>query len=276
MLNERAHRIWSAIAVLTLVTLACGFSVDLGSTPTPKPPPPPPPLPTAMPLPTSLPTSQPAPTAEDTAAPTLTAEPAGTATQDTSQVSADVQDYYAKGFLPFENGQLTILDDLSKTSLSLNIFDITDSHVQVQNFAVWADIELHTIGSTTYPDYTGCGFAYRVQNHDEGYTAVLTNDFVRMGACASGFRLCTLFGTTYGFGTGQVDVPNGQKTQFAVAVNKDHAWALVDGKLVGQYSLYTTRLLGTGDLYYGAVSNVNAGYQTTCKITNIRVWDSRP
>jgi hypothetical protein len=227
-----------------------------------------------MPAPISSPTSQPAPTAENTATPTP--EPAGTATQDTSQVAADVKDYYARGFLPFENGQLTLLDDLSRTSLSLSVFDLANTHVHVQNFAVWADIELNSNGSPTYPDYTGCGFAYRVQNNNEGYTAILTNDYVRMGACTDGFRACTLFGTAYGFGTGMVDVPNGTKTRFALAANKDRAWALVDGKLVGQYMLYTTKLLGTGDLYYGAVSNINAGYQTSCKITNVRVWESRP
>jgi hypothetical protein len=223
-----------------------------------------------------IPTNPPPPTAENTSAPTLTPEPAGTATQDASQVQADVSDFYARGYLPFENGQLTLLDNLSKTSVSINVFDLTNTHVPVQNFALWADIELNSNGSPTYPDYTGCGFAYRVQNFNEGYTAILTNDYVRMGACTDGFRTCTLFGTAYGFGTGQVDVPNGTVTRFALAVNKDRAWALVDGRLVGQYTLYTSRLLGTGDLYYGSVSNVNSGYQTACKITNVRVWDSRP
>ena len=273
MSNRGAYHISSAIAVLALVTIACGLSIDLVSTPTVAPPPPP--LPTQAPPPTIAPTDQPAPTAENTSAPA--AQPQVAPTEDTSQLTADVQDYYAKGFLPFETGQLTTLDDLSKTSVSLNVFDLSNTHVQAQNFALWADIELHTTGYTpTYPDYTGCGFAYRVQNTNEGYTAILTNDYVRMGACTDGFRACTLFGTAYGFGTGQADVPNGTKTRFALAVNKDRAWAIVDGRLVGQYTLYTTKLLGTGDLYYGAVSNVNAGYQTACKISNVRVWESRP
>ena len=276
MSSREANHISSAIAVLALVTIACALSIDLVSTPTVAPPPPAPLLlPTLAPPPTIAPTDRPAPTAENTSAPVPLAQV--TPTQDTSQVSSDVQDYYARGLLPFETGQLTVVDDLSKTTLSLNVFDLANTHVQVQNFAVWADIELHTTGyEPTYPDYTGCGFAYRVQGTHEGYTAILTNDYVRMGACTDGFRACTLFGTAYGFGTGQVSVPNGTKTHFALAVNKDHAWALVDGTLVGQYMLYTTKLLGTGDLYYGAVSNVNAGYQTTCKITNVRVWDSRP
>ena len=268
MISGRANRISSVIAILAFVTLACGLSVDLGSTPTPQPPPPP--LPTWTTAPTVAPTDAPPPTVENTAAPTLTPEPAGTATQDTSQVQADVADFYGRGYLPFESGVLTVLDDLSKNSVSLNVFDLTNTHVRVQNFALWADIELNSNGSPTYPDYTGCGFAYRAQGLNEGYTAILTNDYVRMGACTDGFRACTLFGTAYGFGTGQVDVPNGQKTRFALAVNKDHAWVLVDGRLVGQYTLYTSRLLGTGDLHYAAVSNVNGGYQSACKITNVR------
>ena len=139
---------------------------------------------------------------------------------------------------------------------------------------MWADIELDTTGSTTYPKYTGCGFAYRVQNNSDGYTAILTNDYVRMGSCNSGLSQCTLFGTTHG--SGVVDVRNKTKTQFSLVVNRARAYVLVDGSLVGEYTLYTTKLLGTGDLYYGAVSDINSGYWSSCKISNIKLWESTP
>jgi hypothetical protein len=188
---------------------------------------------------------------------------------------AEVENYYQKAYLPFENGELSVLDDLSMAGRSFNLLELKPARQQVQDFALWADIVLNTTGSMTeYPDYTGCGFAYRVQNNSEGYTAILTNTAVRMGACSSGMELCTLFGTT--FGTGLVDVRNGQKVKFSLAVNKDRAWAFVDGAEVGQYSLYTTKLQGLGDLSYANVSYTNAGYQTSCEITNVRVWESLP
>ena len=31
----------------------------------------------------------------------------------------DVSDYYQKGFLPFENGQMQVLDDFSKIAVKL-------------------------------------------------------------------------------------------------------------------------------------------------------------
>jgi hypothetical protein len=189
-------------------------------------------------------------------------------------VMADVQDYNQKGYLPFQNGQLYVLDDFSKTSLSTDVFDFTRTRQQAQDFALWADIELESKGSTTYPKYTGCGFAYRVQNNSDGSTAILTNDAVRMGYCKGGMRQCELFGTT--FGTGEVNVQNKTKTQFSLVVNKDIAYVLVDGILVGQYTLFTTKLLGMGEIYYGVVSNLNDGYWTSCQISNVRVWESNP
>ena len=255
------------------MALACGLSVDLGSAAAPSQVPPPV-LPTVTAPPVSSPTDLPAPAVENTPVPSP--EPAVTATDASDPLMADVSDYYQKGFLPFENGQMQVLDDFSKSRSSLNIFDFSPTRQKVQDFALWADIILDSTGSATYPNYTGCGFAYRVQNNNEGYTAILTNDAVRMGACNSGLTQCTLFGTTRGYGTGLVNIPNGSTARFSLAVNKDHAWVLVNGTMVGQYSLYTTKLLGTGDLFYGVVSNINAGYRTSCQISNVHVWESRP
>jgi hypothetical protein len=273
MREIHSHRIRAAIAVLALMALACGLDLGLGPTaPPPTVPPPPPQLPTAIPLPISSPISLPEPAAQDSAAPP--AVPEATAAEAGGDVMAEVDNYYQKAYLPFENGELSVLDDVSMAGRSLNVFDFTRTRQQVQDFALWADIVLQTTGTTEYPDYTGCGFAYRVQNNNEGYTAILTNQAVRMGACSSGMKVCTLFGTT--FGTGVTDVRNGQKAEFSLAVNKDRAWAFVDGVEVGQYSLYTTKLQGTGDLSYANVSYTNAGYRTSCEISNVRVWQSLP
>ena len=169
---------------------------------------------------------------------------------------------------------MVFLDDFSKPRPSNTVYDFTRTGKQSQDFALWADIELNSIGSTQYPNYAGCGFAYRVQNNSDGYTAMLTNDYVRMGYCASGLRQCELFGTTYG--TGEVNVPNKTTAHFALAVNKDHAYVFVDDILVGQYTLFTTKMMGVGDLYYGIVSNENAGYSTSCQISNVQLWESTP
>jgi hypothetical protein len=273
MHKDTPSRALLAIAVLALAVLACGLYFNFDNpTPSPIPPPPLPPqiLPTIAP-PTQAP---PPPTATDTVAPSPEAEV--TAQQPASEVPADIQDYFGKGYLPYQTGKLITLDDYSKSAPGLSVKDLKSTGQQVQDFALWADIELKSTGETTYPDYTGCGFAYRVQGQNEGYTAILTNDYMRMGACTSGFKICDLFGTSYSFNKGQVDVPNGSVARFAMAVNRNRAWVFVDGQEVGQYTLYETRLTGSGGLYYTAIGDINKGYWTSCKITNARLWKSEP
>jgi hypothetical protein len=279
MNNKHQIHIWAAIASVAgvaSITLAC--SLFTGAAPAPAPSPVPFELPTGIPPNTAVasPTSAPQPTVEPTVEDTAVPLPAGdvAATEAASQVMTDIQDFYARGYLPFENGELYSLDDFSKTRPSGKVFDFTRAGQQSQDFALSADIELDTTGSTTYPHYTGCGFAYRVQNNSDGYTAILTNEAVRMGYCYEGLSQCELFGTTHG--TGLVDVRDQSKAHFSLVVNRDSASVLVDGILVGQYTLFTTKLLGMGDLYYGVVSDINSGYWTSCKISNVKVWESMP
>jgi hypothetical protein len=274
MNKKNLRSLWAVIASLSFVTLACGLVINL--TPEPVSTQAPFVLPTGIPPQVTASSTTPVPPAiENTSAAPLVVTEAPVVTPADSQIMTDVQDYFEKGYLPYENGDLTSLPDFSITQPSMDIHSFTRTKSQVQDFALWADIELNTIGSTTYPNYTGCGFAYRVQNNDRGYTAILTNDYIRMGACSSGMRQCELFGTRYGT-TGEVQVGNKKTTQFSLVVNKDSAHVFVDGILAGQYGLFTTKLLGTGDLYYDAVSNYGAGYWTTCKITNVRLWESKP
>jgi len=272
MNKNHSDRKWAILAGFVPIALACSLLSNAVPAATPTP--------AVFVLPTGIParvevvtaTNPPEPTAEITLipAPSLEVPPTGAS----SPVAADVKDYYGKGYLPFENGRLYTLDDFSEMRPSIKTFDFTRTGKQSQDFALWADIELDTTGTTSYPEYTGCGFAYRVQNNNEGYTAILTNEAVRMGHCAEGLSQCELFGTTYG--TGTVDVRDGTKARFSMAVNRDHAYVLVNGILAGKYTLFTTKLLGMGDLYYGVVSNINNGYWTSCKISNIQFWESIP
>lgn len=263
--QNKIYFIWTVITILTLVTLACGLFVT-GATSTQAPSA----LPTGTIMPLAViasPTTPPLPTVENT--------PEITNIDVDSQIAADVQDYYEKGYLPYQNGDLTSLPDFSKTQISAtDNYDFTRTGAKSQDFALWADIELNTNGSAVYPNYSGCGFFYHVQSNSQGYTAILTNTAVRMGACSADMNKCELFGTVYG--TGEVDVQNKTKTRFSLAVNKTRAFVLVNGILAGQYNLYTTRLQGMGDLYYAAVSNLGAGYWTACQMTNIKLWESRP
>ncbi len=272
MHNYRSQYLWTVVVSLTLASLACNF----GKTP-----------PTIVPtsereVPTALPTdippqilvpspTNPPPTVENSPTPSPVETPA---IQTDSQIMADVKDYYEKGYLPYEGGELTILPDFSRTQPAIDFHDFTPTRVKAQDFALWADIELNSTGSSTYPNYTGCGFAYRVQGNNQGYTAILATDHVWMGACSAGMRECELFGALYG--TGEVDVYNKTKTRFSLIVNRDRAYVLVNGFLAGQYNLFTSKLMGMGDLLYDSVSNYAAGYWTSCQMSNVKLWESYP
>lgn len=271
MNKNRPYRNLAIVTSFTILVLACGLFTNAAPVATATLPPFESPTVTLTQVEAS-PTIPLEPTATETPTSVPTIE--ATATDENDQIKAEAQAYYEKGYLPYQNGQLYLLDDFSKTNLSNDIYSFTKTGQQAQDFALWADIELDSMGSPVYPNYTGCGFAYRVQNNSDGYTAILTNDAVRMGACRNGLSQCELFGTTDG--TGLVDLPNDKKVEFSFAVNKDHAYVLVDEVLVGEYTLFTTKLLGIGDLYYGVVSNINAGYWTACQISNVRLWESEP
>lgn len=270
-MNKTSRILWG-LTILTLAALACNMGKTMAATQTPEPTVVAP-LPPTLPPPAAqapLPTVEPAlPVADTPAPPTAEILP-----MDEDPLLAQVREYYEQGYLPYPNGQLTELPDFSFSQPGADLHDLTRSGAEAQDFAVWADVELNTVGGETrYPNYTGCGFAFRAQS-GTGYTAILTNDYVRMGACVGGMRKCDLFGTLYG--DGKTDVRNKQPAAFSLAVNRNRAYVFVDGVLAGQYGLYTTRLLGTGDLYYDAVSNYGAGYWTTCKITNVKLWESLP
>ncbi len=148
MPEKPSFSVTALIAALAFMALACGLSVDLGPAAAPSQVPPPV-LPTPTAAPASSPTDLPVPTVQNTPVPSP--EPPATATDESSPLMADVSDYYQKGFLPFENGQMQALDDFSKSRSTLNIFDFSPTRQKVQDFALWADIVLDTLRLSHLP-----------------------------------------------------------------------------------------------------------------------------
>ncbi|GAB4420651.1 MAG: hypothetical protein Kow002_09160 [Anaerolineales bacterium] len=272
-MNKKDLRcLWLAITAIILSALACNVTIDTGANPTQ-----PPTIPPAatQPPPVEMPPTQPQPPVEMPPTEPPATEESSSDGQIPAQIKADIDYYYSQDYLPFQNGELHHLEDFEQTKPAYHEFDFTNTRQKAQNFALWADIELATSGpAPKYPDFTGCGFAWRVQGNSDGYISFLANDYVRLGYCDSGLINCQLFGTVVG--TGKVNVPNQHKARFSLAVNKTRATVLVDGSLVGRYDLFTSRMLGTGDLYYGVVSNINEGYWTSCKVSNVILWESLP
>src|SRR5512143_1616724 len=88
-----------AVAIVPLMALACGLSVNFTSTAVPTQPPFQ--LPTGIAALPASPTSAPAPTVENAPPPA----PAITPTVQSSDVAGEAQDYFGRGYLPYEGGE---------------------------------------------------------------------------------------------------------------------------------------------------------------------------
>ncbi len=232
-------------------------------------------LPTETPtlVPTSTLTATPVPTATKTPKPTST--PNFVATQIQEDALARVQDYYEQGYLASTNGHLYTLSDYSQEMAKINYLDFANTgyNQKTENFVVWGDFEWESAGPVNYPEYSGCGFGYRVQEAGDWYTAILANDAVWMGYCDTSLRRCGRLGTTSG--TGRVDYGNPAQAEFTLIVNEDHAYVFVDGEFVGEYTLFKEKLRDPGYVLYGIISGTNRDFGTSCEATNVKLWVSR-
>ena len=139
---NRTHPIpvWIFIPAL-LATIACNL-VKVVMTPTPADIPTQPLiLPTEIQPQVILPTDALLPIVENTPMPTAEIFPA----QAEDPIMAEVQDYYSKGYLPYPNGELTLMPDFSFTQPGNDVHDLTRTKFEAQDFALWADIELNTV-----------------------------------------------------------------------------------------------------------------------------------
>lgn len=250
--------IWKATIVLVLASLACSSTQAA--------------TPTAVPTNTSVP-----PTATATLIPTSTPMPTATPNiAATKQVEADqaiLQKYVDNGYLPSTDGTLYSLRSSTFNMAQQNYLDFEDSGatVPVTDFAAWADISWSSAGIVNSPEYSGCGFAFRFQDNGDGYTAMLTNDSVLITWCFAGLgNRCGRVGKTKG--TGRVSLKDPAKAHFEFVVSNGLAYALVNGDLIGEYTLFDDKLTKPGNFYYTLISGTNKDYGTRCTVENAKLW----
>ena len=58
---------------------------------------------------------------------------------------------------------------------------------------------------------------------------------------------------------------------FTLIVNGTYAYVLVDGEVVGEYTLSQSKILN-GHLGLSLLSGTNKDYGTRCEMTNIHIW----
>lgn len=256
----------SLMILLLIVSSACAGKL---AEPTPQPP-------TATLVPTDTPTSVPTGTPRPTFTPKPTNTPDVAATQLQEDALVKVNSYVEAGYLSDADGELFKLDDYYREMAMIGFldFDSAGHNSLVRNFAYWGDIEWENAGPVGYPNYSGCGISFRInQDNYDGYTAMLTNGRVLLTYCDDSIRRCGELGKTRG--SGRLNLGSPVKATMELVVNDTQAYALVDGEFIGEYTLFTEKLLDPGYFIYAIISGTNKDYGVRCQITNSYLWVSK-
>jgi hypothetical protein len=253
MERKKPTPILSSILVLILVSLACG---------------------TAQPTPTSTPE----PTVTNSAVPTNTPRPSPTpqptqtpnlaATQRTEELNAEVQTYFDKGYLATTNGKLKELDDFSLDWARIDSYKLLPLSDSASDFFMSAHFKWTSAYQT--PNTSGCGFIFSLQENNDHYAVFL--DRTRVYFLRTDLKLgfySKPIGTTRG--TGRVKLNYPAEADFTLIVKGTYAYVLVDGEVVGEYTLAQSRPM-LGNLGLTVLSGTNRDYGTRCEMTNLHLW----
>ncbi len=257
MLKKSYRPIVLAGVVLLVVSLACGSTA----------------VPTAAPTNTSAPATSTA-TIAPTSTPFPTATPNMAATKEAEADQATLQNYVDKGYISSKDGKVYDLKSATFDMAQINYLNYEDAGAKelVTDFAFWGDVKWSSAATVNYPEYSGCGIAFRVgDNVVDAYTAMLTNDSVFVTWCFAALgNKCGRVGKTSGKGT--VKFGNPAEAHFEFVVSKGLAYALVNNEFVAKYTLFEDRLTQPGFFAYSIISGTNKDYGTRCSMDNAKLW----
>jgi hypothetical protein len=249
------HPVWLAGVLLLITSLACGaLQAAPATAPTDT---------SAPPTSTSKPTSTPRPTATPNIA----------ATKEVEEAQANVKKYVDSGYLSSTDGTLYFLDDFQQELAKKNYLDVGSAGYdnKIKDFAVWADVKEESAGPVNYPEFSGCGFVFHFEDNGDQYYTLVTKDSILVAYClVSAGGHCGRAGKTRGTGTVKLGSPF--NAHFEFIVNGTHAYALVNGGFVAEYTLFSDKINNPGYFGYGMISGTNKDYGTRCEITNAKLW----
>jgi hypothetical protein len=250
------YPILSFIFILVLVSLACA-TVTAQATPTGTP------EPTFTVTVTATNTPRPSPTPRPTRTPNLTA------TQHVEELNAEVQKYFDLGYLATTNGRFFEYEDFRAEWAQLTSYRSWTFDEQARDFYMSA----HFKWSSAYrqADISGCGFTFARQDNNDHYAVFLDQSKILFVETRSPFY--TPVGLTRGIGRVKFDNPfdHPAEADFTLIVNDAYAYVLVDGEVVGEYTLSQSKIL-RGKVGLALLSGTNRDFGTRCEMTNLRVW----
>lgn len=227
------------------------------------------------PIPTN--TSEPSATATETAVPTNTLRPSATArptrtpnlaaTERAEELNAEAQEYFEKGYLATNDGSFRELEDFSFDWAQLGFYQPFLIQDSVGDFFLSAHFKWDSAFRNS--DTSGCGFIFGVQSNNDHYAVFLDRQRV----------LFLITDNTVGFsrpvtptrGTGIVKFDYPAEADFTLIVKGAYAYVLVNGEVVGEYTLALSRS-SKGDVGVTVLSGTNRDFGTRCEMTNLHLW----
>jgi hypothetical protein len=259
---RKASALLSVVLTLSFVLSACGMSVAK-STSTPAS------TNTLQPTATITPTATNTPRPSPTPRPTKTPNLAATARIDA--FNADTQAYFDKGYIKTIDGKIKEVDDFSYDWAQLGWYNWQQLNTKTSDFYMSA----HFTWSSAFrnADASGCGFIFAIQENNDHYAVFLDRSKIIFLNADQTASYSKRVGLTRGTGQVKFDNPADKAVQadFTLIVNGTYAYVLVDGEVVGEYTLSQSKIL-EGNLGLSLLSGTNKDYGTRCKMTNVRIW----
>lgn len=250
------------VSLLMLVSLACSTSAaqpTASQTNTPKP--------SATSTITLTPTNTPRPTV--TPRPTRTPDLA--ATEQMEEYNAETQGYFDLGYLSTTEGEVTKHDDSSEEWAQLNWYQPSTILTVASDFYVSA----HFKWTSAYRNAaeSGCGIVFAANDNGDHYAVFLDRSKIIFLDNVSSSSYSRAVGLTRGTGIVKFDNPFDKPAEadFTLIVEDAYAHILIDGELVGEYTLSKSRSL-EGFIGLALLSGTNRDFGTRCEATNIHTW----
>lgn len=259
MKTQKASSLLVVLFILALVQYACGALVAE-------------PIATSTPQPTATETLVPTETSTPTATPRPTRTPNLTATQRIEDYNAEVQKYFDLGYLSTVNGRFIRYGDrLQEDWAQLGWYQWWVEDDTVSDFFMSAHFEWSSAYRSA--DDSGCGFVFAVQENDDHYAVFLDRSHIIFLDSDSAYYYSRNVGLTSGTGRVKFANPADQRVEadFTIIVMDAYTYVLVDGEVVGEYTLSQSKIL-RGKLGTALLSGTNKGYGTRCTMTNTHVW----
>ena len=262
MKTQRKNPLLFTILILVFTSLACSMSA-------------------AQPTPTPAATDTPQPTATITLTPTNTPKPSPTprptktpnlaATKRIDGFSTETQSYFDKGYLKTVDGNITEVKDFSYDWAQLGWYNWNQLNTKTSDFYMTA----HFTWSSAFrnADSSGCGFIFAIQDNGDHYAVFLDRSKIIFLNADQTASYSKRVGLTRGTGKVKFGNPADKPDQadFTLIVKGAYAYVLVDGEVVGEYTLSQSKILD-GNLGLSLLSGTNKDYGTRCEMTNVRIW----